>query len=223
MTRAASYELLIFDWDGTLMDSAAHIVATATRAIESMGLPPREPRQISELIGLGLRDAFDRLFPEIDPKEMDRLLVEYSQRFAGVSQQTAELFEGVQESLEMLRKQGFTLAIATGKSRRGLDRALRESGLEDMFAISRCADESANKPHPQMLHDILLKTATEPDSALMIGDTEYDMVMAQTAQVHALAVGCGVHDVDRLRSAGALDVLDSVSELPDWLATVETG
>ncbi len=218
MSTVDSYELLIFDWDGTLMDSASHIVASATHAIEMMGLPARAPKQISELIGLGLRDAFCSLYPELTPTEMDGLLREYGQRFSGVTHEPASLFEGVQETLEHLRQEGYALAIATGKSRRGLDRALRESGLQDYFAISRCADESANKPDPRMLHDILLRTATEPGRALMIGDTEFDMVMAGTAEVPALAVGCGVHDHDRLHRSGALAVLDSVADLPLWLA-----
>lgn len=217
MSRAGKYELLIFDWDGTLMDSAGHIVSTATRAIEMMGLPEREPHKISELIGLGLRDAFDRLFPEISRAEMDALLIEYGRKFAGVSQQTSDLFEGVEETLDRLIEEGFTLAVATGKSRRGLDRALAESGLAKYFSITRCADESANKPDPQMLHDILLSTATEYHKALMIGDTEYDIAMATSADVHSVAVGCGVHDRERLADTSALAVLDSVSDLPEWL------
>ncbi len=213
-----NYELLIFDWDGTLMDSAGHIVSSATRAIEMMGLPEREPRQISELIGLGLRDAFDRLFPEISRETMDGLLVEYSQKFSGVTQQPSDLFEGVKETLERLIDQGFILAVATGKSRKGLDRAMSESGVTEYFTITRCADESANKPDPQMLHDILKSTSTEYDRALMIGDTEFDIAMAQHADVHALAVECGVHDRDRLQAAGASAILESVVHLPDWLS-----
>lgn len=213
------YELLIFDWDGTLMDSAGQIVASATRAIELMGLPPRLPQQISELIGLGLRDAFDRLYPEISNEVMDGLLIEYGRKFRSEPMHSSLLFEGVGETLETLRSHGYRLAVATGKSRRGLDRALAESGLADMFSITRCADESANKPDPKMLHDILLRTATEPGRALMIGDTEFDMQMAGAAEVAALAVSCGVHEVLRLQDAGALDVLSTVQEMPAWLAS----
>lgn len=217
MSAGMKYELLIFDWDGTLMDSAGHIVSSAMRAIETMGLPAREPHQISELIGLGLRDAFDRLYPEMPAQQMDDLLLQYSQRFSGVPQHSSQLFGGVREALDQLLHEGYSLAVATGKSRRGLDRALRESGLQDHFSISRCADESANKPDPQMLHDILLRTATEPERALMIGDTEFDMAMAGAAGVPALAVDCGVHDRERLQLAGAMDVLNSVADLAGWL------
>lgn len=213
------YDLLIFDWDGTLMDSAGQIVSSATRAIEMMGLPARRPEQISELIGLGLRDAFDLLFPEIPRETMDDLLVQYSKKFSAEAQPSSHLFKGVLETLEAFKGQGFELAVATGKSRRGLDRAMGESGLTEYFSITRCADESANKPDPQMLHDILIRTATEPHRALMVGDTEYDMAMAAQAEVPALAVACGVHEQGRLEEAGALDVLPSVAHMPEWLST----
>lgn len=213
-----TYELLIFDWDGTLMDSAGQIVSSATRAIELMGLPARQPAQIRELIGLGLRDAFDRLYPEISSSEMDSLLAEYGRRFSGVPPQTSLLFDGVREALVTLRDEGYQLAIATGKSRRGLDRALDETSLGELFTITRCADETANKPDPKMLHDILLRTATDAERALMVGDTEYDMEMAARANVPALAVSCGVHEIGRLREAGAMTVLAAVSEMPAWLA-----
>lgn len=217
MTERA-YDLLIFDWDGTLMDSAGQIVSSATRAIEMMGLPPRRPEQISELIGLGLRDAFDLLYPEVSKDTMDGLLIQYSKKFTAEAQPSSNLFSGVAETLASFKEQGYELAVATGKSRRGLDRAMQDSGLTGFFSITRCADESANKPDPQMLHDILVRTATEPHRALMVGDTEYDMVMASQAEVEGLAVACGVHEHARLEDAGAMDVLASVADMPDWLS-----
>ncbi len=214
----ADFKLIIFDWDGTLMDSAQHIVTNMLTAIDALGLPSRKPEQISELIGLGLKDAFSRLYEDLDPRETAELLMRYRQGYAQVSQDSSMLFDGVEETLSDLRDAGYRLAVATGKSRAGLERALRHSGIQDMFELTRCADESADKPHPQMLFDILAQLNCAAEGALMIGDTEYDMHMAANAEVKAVAVGCGVHTHDRLHAAGALEILPDVAALPTWLA-----
>jgi phosphoglycolate phosphatase len=213
----ADYKLIIFDWDGTLMDSAQHIVSNMLHAIDALGLPKREPQAISELIGLGLQDAFSRLFPDLDTQKTIALLSQYRQRYGQVPQDSSLLFDGVHETLDQLRGAGYSLAVATGKSRAGLDRALLGSGIADYFCMTRCADESADKPHPQMLFDILHTTDHAHHAALMVGDTEYDMHMAQNAKVHGLAVECGVHAPVRLQDAGARAVLPSVADLPAWL------
>lgn len=214
----ADYELIIFDWDGTLMDSVSHIVGNMLEAIDALGLPPREPEQISELIGLGLQDAFSRLFPDLDPQATIDLLTRYRSNFSKVKQDSSMLFDGVSETLTDLHAAGYTLAVATGKSRAGLDRALRDSGISDLFSITRCADEAADKPDPKMLFDILAHTQFSAEKTLMVGDTEYDIHMANNAKMHGIAVDCGVHSTQRLQTAGAVAVLPDVAALPHWLA-----
>lgn len=213
-----SYRLLVFDWDGTLMNSAPHIVDNMLNAIEALGLPRRSPEQISELIGLGLYDAFQRLYGDLSAEYAQALLQRYRQGYVKVAQDNSLLFDGAEAALGQLREAGYVLSVATGKSRAGLDRALRETGLGEHFVVTRCADESANKPHPQMLFDILEQTGFSAADALMVGDTEYDIHMAAAAGVPALGVGCGVHSEHRLVEAGALQVLEDVAKLPAWLA-----
>ncbi len=212
------FELLIFDWDGTLMDSAGQIVATMQTAIRLLGLPPRRDEQISELIGLGLGEAFARLFPELGAEARSAMMRLYGQHFRNLPPARTPLFKGVPETLMQLQSQGYRLAIATGKSRAGLNRALQETALGGYFCASRCADETATKPDPRMLEELLLTTATEPESALMIGDTEYDMTMARAAGIPALGVACGVHDATRLRAAGAIAVIANTAGVPGWLS-----
>lgn len=213
------FDLIVFDWDGTLMDSAAHIVAAMQHAIRGLGLPARSDMQLSELIGLGLNDAFARLYPELNTAATLKLLSQYRQHFLNPPVPEAILFPGAQETLQQLHATGYRMAVATGKSRRGLNRALNETGLGSLFVTSRCADECASKPDPQMLEEILLECNVESVRALMVGDTEYDIAMARSAGVHALGVACGVHAPERLSSAGACAVLPTVRDLRDWLSS----
>ena len=215
MTRC--FDLIIFDWDGTLMDSAAHISTAMQHAIAGLGLPARSDQQIRELIGLGLTDAFARLYPELNTEATLRLLGQYRQHFLNPPIATATLFSGVTEALTALQAAGYCFAVATGKSRRGLDRALQETQLAPFFVTSRCADECASKPNPQMLEEILAHCDVKPARALMIGDTEYDMAMASAIGMPALGVACGVHDAGRLLAAGAVAVLPSVKDVMAWL------
>src|SRR5690625_931182 len=143
------YDLLIFDWDGTLMDSASEIVAAMQSAIQDTGLPERSPDQLRDLIGLGLNEAVNRLFPGVDPERIRNWLSVYRRRYVSPSSR-AVLFESVRETLERLSGAGYDLAVATGKSRRGLDRAMAQTATEDLFCCTRCADESASKPAPDM-------------------------------------------------------------------------
>lgn len=210
------FELIVFDWDGTIMDSAGEIVGAMQRAIADLGLPERSPEAMRELIGLGIDDVLARLFPELEARKVRALLASYRSRYSapGVG---SNVFAGVRETLTALRASGVTLAVATGKSRRGLDRGFAETGLGHFFRLSRCADETVPKPAPDMLEEILLRTATEPERALMVGDTEFDVAMAAAAGVPAVGVACGVHEPGRLYGAGAVTVLESVAALPDWL------
>jgi phosphoglycolate phosphatase len=214
------FSLLIFDWDGTLADSAGHIVSNMQQAIGALNLPPRPDQAIRELIGLGPVDAMQRLFPELDGNEVMRLLGEHRRSAAPGNMATdAPLFAGAHEALSYLRGEGYVLAVATGKYRPGLNRSLSAHPfLNSLFRVTRCADESADKPDPLMLRQILDETGIAAEQALMIGDTEFDIGMARALNMPALGVSCGVHEPGRLLRAGAEAVLESVGGLPAWLA-----
>ncbi|MEJ2060081.1 MAG: HAD-IA family hydrolase [Gammaproteobacteria bacterium] len=211
------YELLIFDWDGTVMDSVARIVSCLHRAAVDAGgnVPPREA--LRDVIGLGLREAILALFPAADEAFIERYSAAYRDYFLGGDDTPSPLYAGARETLTGLRQQGYYLAVATGKSRRGLDRVLEETGLGDLFAVTRCADETFSKPHPQMLHEILTDLDTQPGAALMIGDSEYDVLMGQNAGVDALAVSYGVHSLERLQAHRTVGYIEAITELPAWL------
>jgi phosphoglycolate phosphatase len=212
------YELLIFDWDGTLADSAGQIVSAMQAAIAGLGLPPRDDESIRELIGLGLNDALGRLYPELEISGLRALLDSYRAKWLSEGAGEAPLFTGAFEAVAGLHRQGCRLVIATGKSRRGLDRSLRHhASLAELIANSRCADETASKPDPMMLRELLADEGVSADRALMIGDTEYDMAMAQAIGMAGLGVACGVHEPGRLQRAGAAAVIEAVAGLPDWL------
>jgi phosphoglycolate phosphatase len=212
------YRVLIFDWDGTLADSAGMIVRAMQRAITGLKLPARSDQQIAELIGLGLNEALVRLYPEFDLDKLRGLLDGYRAQWLSEGAGEAELFTGTLDALRILHGRGHRLAIATGKSRRGLDRSLRHHrDVASLMAASRCADETASKPDPLMLRQILEELAIDPAEALMIGDTDYDVAMARTLGMPALGVTCGVHDPVRLEAAGAMALLPDVSAVPAWV------
>lgn len=211
------YELIIFDWDGTLEDSGGDWVGMYQQLIQNLGLPERSPAHLRELVGWGVQDALARLFPDFDPGGLRARLSRYRQRY-GLPRPQPRLFTGVWTALERLRQQGYVLAVATSKNRRTLDWAMAQTQTREFFQLTRCADESASKPAPNMIEDILLRTATEPEAAVMVGDTEYDMAMAQAAGIDSLAVQGGIHEATRLLTAGAMVVLDDVVAVPDWLA-----
>jgi len=210
-------ELIVFDWDGTLMDSEGRIVACLRQAAVDLGRDAPPPERAREVIGLGLHQALARLFPDADEREIQDLAMAYRRRFLDDELAPSELFPCARDVLETLADSGYLLAVATGKSRRGLDRELDRTGLGDLFCVTRCADETFSKPHPQMLLEILEYTGREPDRALVVGDTEYDMQMAANAGAPAVGVGHGVHPPERLQAAGALEVFDRLVDLPPWL------
>jgi phosphoglycolate phosphatase len=211
------FELLVFDWDGTLMDSEARIVACLQGAIGDLGLPHKEVADLRNIIGLGLAEAIDTLFPGSDATTQQALVDRYRHHFLVADPTPSALFEGAAEVLRGLAAQGYLLAVATGKGRRGLDKVLEETGLGPLFHATRCADETFSKPHPQMLLELMDHLGAEPGATLMIGDTEYDMEMARNAQTHALAVSYGVHHMERLLRHGPLGCLDRIGDLPLWL------
>ncbi len=211
------YKLVVFDWDGTLMDSAGDIVEAIQQSIAAMQLPARDDRSVRRMIGLGLEDAFGRLFPDIERSALLQVADEYRRRFGARPRVYGQAFPGVEAMLDELAGAQRQLAVATGKSRRGLDKALTTTGWQARFVATRCADETEPKPSPRMLHELLDELQLSPGQALMIGDTTYDMEMARQAGMDAVAVGWGVHEVDELAEAGALSVLETLEALPAWM------
>jgi len=211
------YPLLVFDWDGTLMDSEELIVSCMRWAIEALDLEPRSDRAMAASIGLGLYEAIQSLYPQASEAVVNTLADHYREYFLSQQPSPSRLFPGALETLLHLHRQGYLLAVATGKSRRGLDRSLLETGCRELFHVTRCADETLSKPHPMMLLEIMDVLDVIPTETLMIGDTEYDMLMASQAGTAALAVDYGVHERQRLMEQRPLSCLSDISELPQWL------
>ncbi len=215
------FELLVFDWDGTLMDSEARIVACMRAAITDLSLEPRDDASIRNIIGLGLAEAISKLYPGSDTAFHTAMIDRYRYHFLTADQTQSELFAGAEQTLELLAEAGYLLAVATGKGRVGLDKVLKETGLERLFQATRCADETFSKPHPMMLEQIMDELGVEPQVTLMIGDTEYDMQMANNARAAALAVSYGVHEKERLLQHEPLHCIDAITELTDWLNSLD--
>jgi phosphoglycolate phosphatase len=212
-----AFQLLVFDWDGTLMDSEARIVSCVRRAAKDLGLNMPADESIRDIIGLGLTEAVLSLFPDSDEAQVERVIDRYRYYFLHADETPSELFPGAAEVLQGLAREGYLLAVATGKGRQGLDKVLLKTGLGPLFHATRCADETFSKPHPEMLLQILDELGVNAADSLMIGDTEYDLQMARNAGAHRLAVSYGVHSVERLMKHAPLGCLDAISELPEWL------
>jgi phosphoglycolate phosphatase len=210
--------LFIFDWDGTLMDSTRRIIEAMQAAVDELGWPRRSADEIREIIGLGLPEAIEHLFPEPPLSERQRLQACYAQHYVAADQQPCEFFPGALVMLEQLKARGHLVAVATGKSRKGMQRVLGQLDMHDYFHASRCADETRSKPHPQMLHELLIELRASSSDAVMIGDTEYDMAMARTAGMARIAVGFGAHAVERLLQYEPVLVLDDLQQLLSWPA-----
>ncbi|MCW8193501.1 HAD-IA family hydrolase [Proteobacteria bacterium 005FR1] len=208
--------LYIFDWDGTLCDSLAKIVYCTQAAARELGVRVPEEDAVKNIIGLSLRPAIQQIFPGVGEEQLQALLAGYSKHFVADQERGMDFYPGVRQTLDTLLDQGHHLAIATGKSRRGLDRILGEMGLEDYFHSTRCADETQSKPHPQMLSELLDEFAVGPEVAVMIGDTEYDMDMARQLSMPRIAVSYGAHHIDRLRPFEPVMCLDQMDELLEW-------
>lgn len=213
------YRLLVFDWDGTLVDSVMRIVESMCVAADACALPQRDEMAIRGIIGLGLPEAIRTLYPELDDEAALALFRKvYSDHYLLLERAPSPLFDGVRESLLEFREQGYRLAVATGKSRRGLDRVLAGHGWLDFFDVTRCADETASKPDPRMLHEILVHCGVQPVQALMVGDSPFDLLMAQRARMTAVAVGYGAQPLDVLREYRPCLAIERFGELRDWLA-----
>ncbi|MER2517617.1 MAG: HAD-IIIA family hydrolase [Candidatus Accumulibacter phosphatis] len=213
---ASRFKLLVFDWDGTLLDSAGAIVDAIQAACSDLGLPIPADERARHVIGLGLHDALRFAVPNL-PADSYPLMVERYRHHYLQHDHELQLFDGAAAMIAELAAAGFLLAVATGKSRIGLDRALRSSGLGPYFHASRCADECFSKPHPQMLEELMDELSVDPERTLMIGDTTHDLLMGKNAGVACLAAGYGAHPAAALDALAPLARLQEIDEVAQWL------
>jgi len=216
--REHRYDLIVFDWDGTLMDSTRVIASSIQRACADLGLAVPSHEQASHVIGLGLSDALAYAAPDLPRARYAEMAERYRHHYLS-RDQDLDLFPNIREIVVALKESGYFVAVATGKTRVGLDRALDVSGLRPLFDGTRCADECRPKPDPQMLHELGDEMGVRASRMLMIGDTTHDLKMAAAAGVPSLAVGYGAHTARSLEGQGALAVVESTAELQAWLAT----
>jgi phosphoglycolate phosphatase len=207
--------MIIFDWDGTLCDSVEHIVEAMQAAAAEFPVAIPAAASVRDIVGLGLPQAVARLFPGLGESTREALAAAYSRHYRALDREPPRLFSGAMETLLALRERGLPLAIATGKSRRGLDRVLGGLGMSDFFDATRCADETRSKPHPLMLEQIVAQSGLPAESAVMVGDSEYDLAMARAGGVHPVGVSYGVHSRERLSVHRPLAILDRLPELLD--------
>ena len=202
------------------MDSSSKIVSCMQLAASSLALPVPGEAQIRNIIGLSLEKANQILIPSISDEDSVRLRKAYSQYFSDIDKTPTPLYEGVYESLLRMKDKGYRLAVATGKSRRGLDRVLSETSLEKVIELSRGADETKSKPDPLMLEQILQVTGVSAQESIMVGDTSYDLEMAQNIAMPSVAVSYGMHSVESLQAYNPVLVVDKLAEIEDWLNKV---
>ena len=215
--KTRRYELIVFDWDGTLMDSAGMIVHCVQAAARDLGLEPPSDARARHIIGLGLGDALRHALPDLPEDHYEDLVERYRHHYLSRDHELT-LFAGADALVRALAESGYLLGVATGKSRRGLERALEHSGLGVHFHATRCADECHSKPHPQMLEELMAEFAVSPTATLMIGDTTHDLLMAQNAGVASLAVAYGAHPPEALDVLEPLARLHDVKELHAWFS-----
>jgi phosphoglycolate phosphatase len=219
MLDAASrrFELIVFDWDGTLADSTAPIAEALQHACRDLGLPVPDVVAARHVIGLGLSDAMKHVAPLLPPERYPEMGAHYRRHYLE-READIPLFDGVRELLAELEAAGYLLGVATGKTRAGLARVLEKNRLGGVFHATRCADEGLPKPHPDMLLHLMERLEVEPWQTLMVGDTTHDLEVAQGAGALALAVAYGAHPVDELARLEPLATVHSVAELRAWLA-----
>ncbi len=203
------YELVIFDWDGTLMDSIGKIVSCMQQTATELSLSVPSETAIRDIIGLSMDEALNVLHPEACTMTREKMIAVYRQHYLQLNQTPSPVFFGVEELLTTLKESGHQLAVATGKARAGLNRVLNETGFMDYFHSSRCADEAKSKPDPQMLHELLAQLNIAPERAVMVGDSIHDLNMANNAGVDAIGVSYGAHNETTLQQANPIAVVDS--------------
>lgn len=212
-----TYRLVVFDWDGTIIDSASTIAECIRDAARELGLEVPDRERATHVIGLGLHDAMRIAVPALAAERYPEFVASYRSSFQA-RKDSMQLFDGMRELLDELSRKHL-LAIATGKSRRGLDRDLDVHNLKPCFVASRCADETNPKPHPAMLLELMGALEIPQSQTLMVGDTSHDMEMARAAGVDALAVTYGAHPEEGLRACAPLQCFSSVTGLRQWLTT----
>ncbi len=215
---ARDFRLLVFDWDGTLMDSIATIVACTQAALADLGLEAPPEEKVRRVVGMGLRETIEELWPECDPRSLARIRESYRRHWMETFRDRPILYPGVEAMLRGMSASGYLLAVATGKSRRGLDHAVAQTNLQGIFHATRTVDEAPSKPNPKMLLDILLDLGANANEALVIGDTTFDLGMASRAGARAVGILSGTHTREDLERAGAAACLDVVTDVPAWLA-----
>jgi phosphoglycolate phosphatase len=210
------FDLIVFDWDGTLMDSTATIVKAIQAAAKDLGLPVPSDAAASHVIGLGLGEAMQAVMPDIEPALYPRMAERYRYHYLTKDHELV-LFPGVRPMLDDLSQQGYFLAVATGKSRVGLNRALNAAKLLSTFDATRCADETFSKPHPAMLQELTRELGQDLRRTVMIGDTTHDLMMAANAGAAGIAVEYGAHPVEQLDACHPVFSAKNVPELHGWL------
>lgn len=208
-----TYQLVIFDWDGTLMDSVPKIVGSMQEAARLTDVEPPEAGAVKKIIGLGLPEAIQALFPQLSSVRREALRQHYSASYIAADAKRCELFAGAEHVLQTLHNMGCQLAIATGKSRKGLQRVIGGSGLDPLFHYSRCADETYSKPHPAMVNEILSEASLAPSQALVVGDSEFDMEMAHRAGVDRVGVSFGAAEPEHLSKYDPIVCIDALEDL----------
>lgn len=209
--------LIIFDWDGTVMDSVGRIVSSMQLTARDLDLPIPTALAVRDIIGISLMPAIDRLFGTLSESQLERFFAVYRHYYIDADQTPSPVFPHAEIVLQQLHTQGFQLAVATGKARHGLERVWAETGLDVWFHYSRCADEAESKPHPKMLHDLLNESGFQAEQAIMIGDSVHDLRMAANAGMAAIGVTFGAHPRERLQAETALCLVDSWTELQSVL------
>ncbi len=214
------FDLVVFDWDGTVVDSTAMIARCIQRAAADLDLAVPTLEQASHVIGLGLQDALARAVPDLPLTRIDEFSARYRFHYFACEPEIV-LFGGVRELLVELAESGSQLAVATGKSRRGLDRAFSATGLGLFFSASRCADETHPKPHPAMLLELSEELDIGRERSVMIGDTTHDLQMARAAGTAAIGVTYGAHPRGQLATLQPLGLADTVDGLREWLLATD--
>jgi phosphoglycolate phosphatase len=217
MTSSRNFDLVVFDWDGTLFDSTALITRCIQAACVDVGAPMPTNAQASYVIGMGLVEALQHAAPGLPRERYPELGARYRHHYTA-RQHEIMFFDGTLAMLEALKARGHLLAVATGKSRRGLDDALNTSALRGLFDATRTADETASKPDPRMLFELMNDLVVGPERTLMIGDTTHDLQLALNAGVASIGVSYGAHDHGAFEAFPTKHIAHSMSDLHDWLA-----
>lgn len=210
------FDLIAFDWDGTLFDSTSIITRCIQQAVQDVGGKVPSDKDASYVIGMGLMQALAHAAPDVPVEKYPELGVRYQHHYK-IHQNDISLFDGVLEMLSDLKSMSFVLTVATGKSRRGLDEILQTVELKNVFCGTRTADETAGKPHPRMLNELMHQFGTSPERTLMIGDTTHDLQMASNAGCASVGVSYGAHDPEAFKVLSPLFIAHSITELHNWL------